>query len=98
MDKVQFFSAFAPQAGEYPLPDGQVLPIRELTLGERGRLHKAAESNPIQAQALIVAMGCELFDENDIEQIQGLPGDLVSGIADAILDLSGLGGDAEKNS
>ena len=97
MDKQTFFNEFGPKRDDYALPNGDVLPIRELTLAQRGKLHQAAKDNPIEAQALVVCLGCDLFDESDIESVKGMPGDLVSDIADAILALSGLMEDAEKN-
>jgi hypothetical protein len=97
MDKQAFFSAYAPKKEAYSLPDGGEIEISELTLKQRGRLHASAKTDPIEAQALVVCMGCALFDDGDLEAVQGMPGDLITDIADAILSLSGLNEDAEKN-
>ena len=98
MDKHTFLSSFAPKKGVYELPNGETLDISELTLEQRGKLHQAAKNDPIQAQALVVCMGCALFDESDIKDVKQMPGDLISEIADGILALSGLAEeDAEKN-
>ena len=98
MNKDDFFSSFKPRTEVYDLPDGQSIEISELTLEQRGKLHEAAKKNPIDAQALIVCMACSLFDESDMDAVKGLAGDLVTGIASAVLAASGLADEeAEKN-
>lgn len=97
MDKREFLAAFGPKKKAYSLPDGSEIELSELTLEQRGKLHQAAKKDPIEAQALVVCMGCSLFDESDIASIKGMPGDLISDIADAVLEISGLSEDAEKN-
>jgi len=97
MDKHTFLSNFAPKTQEHTLPGGDTIEIQELTLEQRGKLHATAKADPIEGQALIVCMGCVMFTEADIQDVKQLPGDLVSDIADAVLALSGLAEDAEKN-
>ncbi len=97
MDKHTFLSNFAPKKEVFSLPGGDSIEIQELTLEQRGKLHAAAKADPIEGQALIVCMGCVMFAEADIQDVKQLPGDLVSDIADAVLELSGLSEDAEKN-
>jgi len=99
MDKHSFLSSYAPKKESYKLPDGEEIAISELTLKQRGKLHVAAKKDPIDAQALVVCMGCSLFEESDLDAVKDMPGDLISDIADAILSLSGLSDDedAEKN-
>ncbi|MCP5018061.1 MAG: hypothetical protein GY938_22725 [Ketobacter sp.] len=98
MDKQSFLSNYAPKRSSHALPDGQEIGINELTLEQRGKLHQAAKKDPIEAQALVVCMGCDLFTEKDIPAVKGMPGDLISDIADAVLGISGLSDeDAEGN-
>jgi len=97
MDKHTFLSNFAPKVELYELPGGDTIELQELTLEQRGKLHAAAKADPIEGQALIVCMGCKMFTEADIQDVKQLPGDLVTDIADAIIELSGLSEDAEKN-
>lgn len=97
MNKSEFLSAFKPRESAIEI-SGKSIIINELSLAQRGKLHKTVQSDPVRGQALIVCMGCPLFDENsddDIEAVMSM-GDAVAKIADAILSLSGLGDD-EKN-
>ena len=73
---------------DVPLPSGDTVQVRELTVRERGKLRELTD-DPVTAQARIVALGCPIL-EGDAEAIMDLPGKMVSDMADAILRLSGL--------
>lgn len=99
MDKSKFLNSFKPKSATHKLPDGSEISINELTLEQRGKLMAAAKKDAMAAQALVVCMGCDMFTETDIKDVSALSGEIVTSIADAILDLSGLSdGDARKNS
>lgn len=96
MNKSDFLKGFAPKTKTVDI-DGSSIEINELTLEQRGKLKDMA-TDPVRGQALIVCMGCTMFDESDIEAVMGLSGDAVVKLADEILTLAGLGGEeAEKN-
>jgi len=95
LNKADFFSIKLRES-TYPLPNGYELPIRELTAAQRGRLRELAnQGDPMRANAEIVVMGCPMFEPDDVDAILAMPGGLVTGIADAILELSGIGESAE---
>ena len=99
MDKSKFLASFKPKSSSHKLPDGEEITIHELTLEQRGKLMAAAKKDAMSAQALVVCMGCELFTEADLKDVCKMSGEIVTQIADAILDVSGLSeGDARKNS
>jgi len=98
MNKDQFLKGFAPQAKTIKLDNGEV-EINELTLEQRSKLHKVIAKDPVGAPAMIVCLGCSLFTEKDLPEIQALGGKAIAEISDAILELSGLADpeEAEKN-
>lgn len=75
--------------------------ITELSLSQRSTLLPAIKQDPVGAQALVVCMGCDVFDENDpkdVEAVKRLKSEVIADIADEVLNLSGLGDEsAEKN-
>jgi len=97
MNKSQFLKSFAPKSKEIDI-DGNKVTVNELSLVQRGKLHAAANDDPVRGQALIVCMGCALFTEDDLDDVMGLSGEVVTILADAVLAVSGLSTEeAEKN-
>lgn len=96
MNKEQFLKGFAPKTKTVSIGKDKI-EIKELTLEQRGNLREISK-DPVRGQAVIVCLGCTMFDETDIDAVMGLSGGVVSELADAILALSGLTGEeAEKN-
>jgi hypothetical protein len=92
MNKEDFFKAVSPKTAQHKLADGVMVPIQELTSAQRaGLLELGKEGNETKANAKIVAWGCPLLDENDIDELAKSSGSVIVGIADAILNLSGIG-------
>lgn len=81
---------------EYELPNGNKLTLRELTAKGRGKLRAIADGDVIEAQAQIVALGCDQLGDEDVEGLLELSGDLLSDMADKVLSLSGLTEDAKE--
>lgn len=81
---------------EFPIGDRSIL-LHELTVAQRSRILDIVEQNPVKAQAHIVAMGCDLFDENDAGDIDRLlaMGSLVKRMADKIYELSAIAPESE---
>ena len=97
MNKSQFLKSFEPKSKEIDI-DGSKVTVSELSLVQRGKLHAIANTDPIRGQALIVCMGCDLFTDDDLDDVMGLSGEVVTMLADAVLEVSGLSTeDAEKN-
>lgn len=97
MNKSEFLKSFAPKSKEIDI-DGHKVIVNELSLVQRGKLHSIASSDPIRGQALIVCMGCPTFTEDDIDDVMGMSGEVVTILADAVLSVSGLSTEeAEKN-
>lgn len=101
MDKAQFLKTHG-RKSKVVTVGGDEIAISELTLGQRSKLMPEIKKSPINAQVLVVCMGCDLFDENnpdDAEAVAGLDPDFLLELSDEILNLSGLGDEsAEKNS
>lgn len=96
MDKQQFFGSFSLKSETIDV-NGMPVKIRELNAGERGRIATfVTTSNPVDGQALMVAMACDMFDESDVDNIKALPVDALTQLSDAIINLSGLGDDDDK--
>lgn len=77
--------------------DGEKVIVRELSARQRGELFQLnnAETNPVEIQAHIVKMGCPKYKDTSIDDISDFPGTSVDEISKEILDISGLGDDAE---
>ena len=83
------------KTAEHKLPNKKIIILRELTARERGKLREIAEGDLVAGQAKIVILGCDVLSDGDLDQLQDLPGSLLSKMADVILNLSGLGEDAK---
>ena len=83
------------KTAEHDLPNDKIIILRELTARERGELREIAEGDLVAGQAKIVILGCDALNDGDLDQLQDLPGSLLSKMADVILNLSGLGEDAK---
>lgn len=78
---------------------GVQLTVRELSVADRGRMIEAASGGQALQAALVVQMatvapdGSLLFGEDQVQHVASLRPDVVVGIMDEVLKLSGL---AEK--
>jgi hypothetical protein len=97
LDKNAILSRFGRKSGVHALPDGGEIAINALTLPQRERMQEALKVSNADAVVLIVAMGCETFSESELDVVGGLDDDLLFALSNAILDLSGLADDPEKN-
>lgn len=101
MDKSQFLKAHGLKSKTIKVGNDELV-VNELNLAQRERLTPVIRKSPAEAQYLVVCMGCDFFDENDkadLEAVRSLNNDVLTELADHILDLSGLGDEsAEKNS
>ena len=105
MDKKAFGRAGAVKRKQYVMPDGAEIEICSLSLSQRGEFQDAVKKDPIQAQAFTVCLstvGLDEKDESDIALVNDMDGDVIDGLLDDIMELSGLSDkaveDAEKNS
>lgn len=94
MDKETFFNQNKLQETDFILPSSDKLKLTELTAGQRSKLQKIIMDDPVRAQANIVAMSAPIFTDADVTRILEMPGMLIERIADAVLAISGMGGDA----
>ena len=78
--------------------DGQKYDARELSAGQRKELFKMykSEADPMETQAATIQMGFAAFKDKSIDEILDLPGTAFSSLADAIMMVSGLADDSEK--
>ncbi len=95
MDKSKAIALLSVKTGKVDI-DGESFQINDLTIGQRGKIRAAIRKDDVRGQALIVCLGCETFDESDMDVVLASSGKKVSDLADAILDLSGLGDDKGK--
>ena len=96
MDKKSFFDSCKRKTVTYAMPDGNEVNLLELTLEQRGKLQEMVKSDPIKAQAAIVAMSCDVLDESDIDNLMQLPGTVINDMADTVLGISGLADEEEE--
>lgn len=99
MNKNEFFEKYKTDEIAFKMPDGETIPLFGLTLEQRAEVRRRVDTDPIIAEAYMVAMSCPLFSEEDIDAIKALPGDLVSRMSSRILKISGFDTDEddEKN-
>lgn len=92
MDKSTFFTAYGSLKSEpFKMPDGQEVTLHELTAKQRGSLLDAAKSGDQSlAMATAVAMGCDIFSEEDIDGLLALPFSLIDSMGARVLALSSL--------
>lgn len=98
-NKDDFFNHCPLKTACFNIGDSKV-ELHELTLAQRSELLDIIDKDSVRAQAHIVMMGCDLFDETDLEKLMSR-GAVIKDMADKIYQLSGLAGDslqaAEKN-
>lgn len=99
MDKAEFFRSFTLKTKTITIEGSDSpIPLHELSAGQRERLWTASkDATAISIAALTVAMGCDLFDEGDADDLLAkVPPEVVMSISQAIMELSGLAGADEK--
>ena len=97
MDKKSFFNSIKLKSEDFKLPTGDVVKLFELTAGQREKVFEELEANKVvRAQARIVALSCDSFTEEDIDQLLNLPGELLTNMADVVSRLSGMDGESQK--
>lgn len=76
--------------------------IKEINARQRQQLFKLFkdETDPVEAQAHSIKMGCAQFIDKTIDEIFEMPGSIFAQLAEEVMKISGLGddSDAEKNS
>lgn len=81
---------------------GDKYDIKEINARQRQQLFKLFkdETDPVEAQAHSIKMGCSQFVDKTIDEIFEMPGTVFSKLADEVMKISGLGDDedTEKNS
>ena len=97
LDKATILARFGCKSGVYTSEDGDTTPIRALTLPQRERMQEIAKGSTAKGLVEIVCMGCDLFDDSDGDIVEGLEPEYVLAVSNAILELSGLTGEPEKN-
>jgi len=77
----------------------EVFDIKEFSAKHRHDLYlysKEEGSDPVSAQAKYIQMGCEQFKDKSVDEIFEMPGAIFTELAQAIMKISGLGEDDEK--
>jgi len=97
MNKDDFFSA-AVRMTKCVKVNGIDVDIRELTARDRQQMRTATQEGktPDEVSALIVRLGCAMFDDGDLDRLRDLPGGVLETLTDSILELSGLTGASRK--
>lgn len=95
MDKDAFFAAAALPRGTVELPGFGVVQIQSLTMAERLEMPERFREDAGKTAAWIVARGVDGLDDDDIPDIMRMDPDAIDKVGDAILKLSGLGGEDE---
>ena len=76
--------------------------LKEINARQRQQLFKLFkdETDPVEAQAHSIKMGCAQFKDKTIDEIFDMPGTVFAQLAEEVMKISGLGDDseAEKNS
>lgn len=76
--------------------------LKEINARQRQQLFKLFkdETDPVEAQAHSIKMGCAQFVDKTIDEIFEMPGTVFAKLAEEVMKISGLGDDseAEKNS
>lgn len=76
--------------------------IKEINARQRQELFKLFkdETDPVEAQAHSIKMGCAQFADKTIDEIFDMPGTIFAQLAEEVMKISGLGDDSdtEKNS
>ena len=76
--------------------------LKEINARQRQQLFKLFkdETDPVEAQAHSIKMGCTQFADKTIDEIFEMPGTVFAKLAEEVMKISGLGDDseAEKNS
>ena len=76
--------------------------IKEINARQRQELFKLFkdDTDPVEAQAHSIKMGCTQFADKSIDEIFEMPGTIFAKLAEEVMKISGLGddSDAEKNS
>lgn len=91
MDKEKFFSATRRGTATYTMPDGDLVEIRSLSIGEREAVARMSEDGKY-AEALcnVVAWAVDGLSEDDLDQIRNMDAGHLRAISNAVLALSGL--------
>lgn len=80
---------------------GDKYEIKEINARQRQELFKLfkEETDPVEAQAHSIKMGCSQFVDKSIDEIFEMPGTIFAQLAEEVMRVSGLGDDdSEKNS
>ncbi len=81
---------------------GDKFEIKEISARQRQQLFKLFkdETDPVEAQAHSIKMGCAQFVDKTIDEIFDIPGTIFAQLAEEVMKISGLGDDSEteKNS
>ncbi len=76
--------------------------LKEINARQRQELFKLFKdgTDPVEAQAHSIKMGCTQFVDKTIDEIFEMPGTVFAKLAEEVMKLSGLGDDSEleKNS
>lgn len=77
---------------------GEKYEIKEINARQRQELFKLFKdgTDPVEAQAHSIKMGCAAFKDKEIDEIFEMPGTIFSKLADEVMKISGLGDDSEK--
>lgn len=82
--------------------DADKFEIKEINARQRQELFKLFkdETDPVEAQAHAIKMGCKQFIDKSINEIFEMPGTIFAKLAEEVMAISGLGDDSEteKNS
>jgi len=77
---------------------GDKFDIKEINARQRQELFKLfkGETDPVEAQAHSIKMGCTQFVDTSIDEIFEMPGTVFAKLADEVMKISGLGDESEK--
>jgi len=79
--------------------DSEKFDIKEINARQRQELFKLFkdETDPVEAQAHAIKMGCSQFQDMAIDEILDMPGTVFASLAEEVMNISGLGDKSEKD-
>lgn len=95
MNKKDFFKAAALKTEKLTIDGFGEVELHELTVGQRGKLADLAKDTTQVQQAKLIIMGCDMFDESDIESLCNISYSVTEKLTSKIMSLSGMGGDSD---
>lgn len=99
MDKGKFFDAVKLKTAIVPIEGFGDIEVHELSLLQRVMLKDIQSEKQDIARAKVVVMGCDSFDDSDIDRLTSIKSEPLLKLFLKVIDLSGLAdGDDSKKS